>query len=228
MTRDVARYLWPYRKCVEGTFNAEIFWCDAPKKLPRPTTPLDQNHVNTGYSYPCESLVVYRKQEWFKVFIHESFHYLGLDKGVAEMVDLDMFTIPLQVSLREAFCETWARIVQCDFLGGLDQEREHSVRNMVRVLRHMGLKYSDLWGAKGNSYAEKTNVFAYVVLTAILLHSPPLFVRSCPRFDANVATLLRLIDTNFRAPSFLKRVRKAEREPSDQGPFRMSVIEFNL
>jgi hypothetical protein len=225
---DVVRYLWPFRKCVEPPFVAEFFLCDAPKKLPPKRKVLDENHINTGYSYPCESLVVYRKQEVLKVFIHETFHYLGLDKCVAEKIQLDMFTIPIEVSLREAYCEFWARVIQCDFLGGIQKERAHSVRNMVRVLRHMGLKYTDLWGPKGRTYAEKTNVFAYVVLTAILLHTHTAFVNACPRFVCNVDTLLRFVRANYRAPTFLRRVEKAENEPSETGAFRMSVVELNL
>lgn len=225
---EIVRYLWPYRKCVDHSFVAEFFWCNAPKRLPQPGAILEEDHVNTGYSFPCKSLVVFRQQEWFKVFIHECFHYLGLDKGVAGKVRLDMFTIPIQVSVREAYCETWARIIQSDYLGGLSTERNYAVSNMVRVLRHMGLTYTDLWGEEARNYAEKTNVFAYVVLTAILLHDPPRFIDAFPRFECNVPKLLQLVRANYRAPSFLRRVRKAENEPSESGPFHMSGIEFTF
>ena len=116
---DVVRFLWPYRKCREHSFTAEFFFCDAPKLLPEKGVTLEEDHINTGYSEPCESLVVFRKQEWFKVFIHECFHYLGLDKGLAETVELNMFTLPIPISIRESYCEVWARLLQCKFLGGL-------------------------------------------------------------------------------------------------------------
>lgn len=223
---EIVRYLWPYRKCVDHSFAAEFFWCNAPKRLPPPGQVLEEDHVNTGYSFPCKSLVVYRQQEWFKVFIHECFHYLGLDKGVSEKMHLDMFTIPIKVSIREAYCETWARLIQSDYLGGLATERNYAVANMVRVLRHMGLTYADLWGERARNYAEETNVFAYVVLTAILLHDPPQFIKASPRFECSVPKLLQLIRTNYQAPPFLQRVMKAESEPSESGPFHMSGIEF--
>jgi hypothetical protein len=224
----VVRYLWPFRTCREKSFTAEFFLCDAPKYLPPSRTVLDENHVNTGYSFPCESLVVFRKQEWFKVFIHECFHYLGLDESVAENINLDMFNIPIQVSLRETYCEVWARLIQCDFLGGLVKERTFAVRNMVRVLRHMGLTYRDLWGSKAAIYTENTNVFAYVILSAILLHDHTSFVKSFPKFKADVTTLLHLVRKNYRSPSFLRRVQKAETQPLLTGPFSMSAIEFNI
>jgi len=223
---QVVRFLWPFRKCRQHSFSAEFFFCDSPKQLPKPKEVLNENHVNTGYSVPCESLVVFRKQEWFKVFIHECFHYLGLDKRVAEDVRLDMFTIPITVSVREAYSETWARILQSHFIGGIEKERTHSLHNMVRVLRHMGLKYSDLWGDKAKSYAEETNVFAYIVLTAILLHDYETFIHSFERFEGNLGVLLQMIRAQYRAPSFLKRVAKAELEKSETGPFRMSANEI--
>ena len=227
---EVVQYLWEFRNCVKGPFVAEFFLCDAPKYLPKPRGVLGQDNVNTGYSEPCHSLVVYRQQEWFKVFIHESFHYLGLDKGVAEKIHLDMFTIPNVVSLREAFCETWARIIQSDMMGvPIEKERRHSVRNMVRTLRHMGLRYTDLWEEKGRAYVENTNVFAYVILSAVLLHTPADFERMAPRFRCTAPTLLDLIRRNYRDTTFLRRVRAAEGRRFDPAvPFVMSAVELNL
>ena len=43
---------------------------------------LNSSHVNTAFTRTCpkkSEIVVFRKEEWFKVFIHESFHNFGLD-----------------------------------------------------------------------------------------------------------------------------------------------------
>jgi len=43
---------------------------------------LDQINVNTAFTTTCpvdSEIVVFRKEEWFKVFIHETFHNFGLD-----------------------------------------------------------------------------------------------------------------------------------------------------
>ena len=230
----VARYaakvvetLWPFRNCRKHSFTAQIYLCDVPKYLPAQGV-LTPDHVNTGFSYPCESLVVYRKQEWFKVYIHECFHYLALDEGIAEKIRLDMFSLSFDISLRETYSEMWARLLQASFLGGIQKERAFAVRNMVRVLRHCGLVYSDLWGVKGEEYEEKTNVFAYVVLTAVLLHDYAAFVEAFPHFRGNTKTMLTLIRRSYRSPSFLRRVRLEEARPSDTGPFRMSVLEIKV
>lgn len=226
-------HLWHYRSCRKRVFKAELYLVDLPKSLPAKGEVLTVDHVNTGLAYPCESMMVFRKQEWFKVFIHEMFHYMGLDQCVASLSVLsEFFTVPVRVELREAYSEVWARLLQCKLLGQEDvriqAERAFSVRNMVRVLRHNGLVYSDLWGEKGKTYREETNVFAYVVLGAILLHNPDAFIRACPDYTTNLQTFLGLIRTNYRSPEFLKRVASEESKPSDDGPFRMSIHEFNL
>jgi L-rhamnose isomerase len=43
---------------------------------------LNENNVNTAFTRTCPSnseIVVFRKEEWFKVFIHETFHSFGID-----------------------------------------------------------------------------------------------------------------------------------------------------
>jgi hypothetical protein len=43
---------------------------------------LNENNVNTAFTTTCPKdaeIVIYRKEEWFKVFIHESFHNFALD-----------------------------------------------------------------------------------------------------------------------------------------------------
>jgi len=219
-------FLWPFRRCRETYFEAELFLTACLKYLPAVGV-LTIDHVNSGYSVPCDLLVVYRRQEWFKVFIHETFHYLNLDRDVEDAVPLPMFNFTFDVNLREAYCEVWARILQCDVLGrDLEEEKAFSVRNMVRVLRQANLRYADLWTAKAATYRENTNVVAYVVIAAILLHNPEKFKRWSPNFRTSHSLLKQLIRTQYRSAGFLKRVSAEELLPSDHGPFRMSVHEL--
>jgi len=77
-------------------------------------------HVNTGLTRNCEThgeIIVYRAEEWFKVFIHESMHNFNMD-----FIDLDLheaneklrqaFCIPHgDILLFESYTEAWARII---------------------------------------------------------------------------------------------------------------------
>lgn len=139
-----------------------------------------QDHVNTGFATNNE-IVVYRKQEWFKVFIHECFHFFKYDHALFDPSlknpILDLFHVTSEVNLFESWCEIWARTLNCcmaSFITSiplsklLNREKKYSVRHMVNVLHHMNLTYEQLFTE--NNFRENTNVFAYVVLGAILMH----------------------------------------------------------
>jgi len=156
---------------------ADILFTSAKKFYP-PNRVFGPPHVNTGYS--SDKIVVYRKEEWFKVFIHECFHFYHLEKGLFDpklrKYILKLFPVHSNVNLYESYCEMWARTINCQIISELTcvpfstlmyHEKKYAVRHMLNVLHHMGLTYQDL--RNGCAYQEQTNVLAYVVLTAILL-----------------------------------------------------------
>jgi len=217
MAGDILSLLVPYDRCPRGrTIQADVFLTDCDKRLPAKGVILGEDHINTGYTRHCsaDSLVVYRKDEWAKVFIHECMHHFKLDDGMPPM-RLPMFNIPVEVHLNEAYCEVWARILNCYLVAAhtgqsaktlLALERRHAVRAMVQVLAQMGLKYGDLTTEKAAQYKENTNVFAYLVLGAILIHDPD-FEKEFAGFRGTTAKMLALISKNMRAPSFLKKIK---------------------
>merc|ERR1711990_305671 len=79
---------------------------------------LEPFNVNTGYTTRCNlgNITIYRKEEWFKVLIHESMHYLGLDFGVENHNLHLIFPIDTEISLAEAYVEFWARIFNIYFV----------------------------------------------------------------------------------------------------------------
>ena len=137
-------------------------------------------HVNTGYASD-EKIVIYREEEWFKVFIHECFHFFHYEKKLfdpelAERI-LKLFPVDSEVNLFESYCEFMARTLNCHMISSytkisihmlMDKEKKHSMYHMVNVLHHMGLKYNDILGE--SDFKENTNVLAYIVLTNILMH----------------------------------------------------------
>jgi len=108
--------------------NVIIYFTRMEKLLPRPsdkTHILDENNINTAYTYSCRinnDIVIYRKEEWFKVFIHETFHSFGLDFSgkdtyITKERMLQIFNVNSQVNLFEAYTEFWARIINAAFTG---------------------------------------------------------------------------------------------------------------
>ena len=65
------------------TLYLYFYFTSLPKQIPKVGETLDKIHVNTGMTFTHNSnpmeIVIFRREEWFKVFIHESFHNLGMD-----------------------------------------------------------------------------------------------------------------------------------------------------
>jgi hypothetical protein len=86
---------------------------------------INQEHVNSGFTRTCvanSEIVIFRKEEWFKVLIHETFHNFAMDfsdmhqhhKECHNKI-LSMFPIQSDVNLFEAYTEFWARIINIAF-----------------------------------------------------------------------------------------------------------------
>jgi len=87
---------------------------------------LDKINVNSGQSNGCSTeseIAIYRKEEWFKVFIHETFHSLGLSFNEIYTPDLNTMThnimkginVNQHINLFETHCEIMATIFNCLF-----------------------------------------------------------------------------------------------------------------
>jgi len=133
---------------------------------------LDEYNVNTAFTMTCpkiSEIVIFRKEEWFKVFIHETFHNFGLDfsglnNEACDKRILNIFPVNSEVNLFEAYSETWAKIMNIvfcsynnlsnkndtdEFLNNymffINVERIFCYFQMVKVLDFMGLTYSSLY-----------------------------------------------------------------------------------
>jgi len=80
-------------------------------------------HVNTAYTRPCSEpseIIIYRKEEWEKVMLHESFHNFALDFSTSPSNEcvkrmLKLFPINSNITLFEAYTESWAEILNMAF-----------------------------------------------------------------------------------------------------------------
>jgi hypothetical protein len=80
-------------------------------------------NVNGGVSDVCETnstILVYRKEEWFKVFIHETMHNYGVDFSLLNITNANkslhnIFSIKKDIKIYESYCEIWARIMNVFF-----------------------------------------------------------------------------------------------------------------
>jgi hypothetical protein len=118
------------QQCAEE-LKIHLILTDAKKRVPSEDAgPVDEIHANTAFTTFCSKqneIFVYRREEWFKVFLHETFHCLGLDfshmaigpRGdqsneciLSHFPALDPDT---DVRLYETFCEVWAELFHLMF-----------------------------------------------------------------------------------------------------------------
>ena len=174
------------KKCA-NTLVIYLYFTSLEKKIPNSNIfILDEINVNTAFTTTCpkdSEIVVFRKEEWFKVFIHETFHNFALDfsdmnNNEAHKCILDIFKVDSNVNLYEAYTEFWAEIMNalfCSFLSLNDKndiddflsnaeffinfERTFSFFQLVKTLDFMGLTYKDLYSDTERSRILRENLY---------------------------------------------------------------------
>lgn len=174
------------KECV-NILNVYFYFTSLEKSLPNSNIHiLDETNVNTAFTTTCpkdSEIVVFRKEEWFKVFIHETFHNFGLDFSMMNNDEvnsciLDIFKVNSQVNSYEAYTEFWGEIINAlfcsfhsiknkndinEFLSNsefyINFERTYSFFQLVKTLDFMGLSYKDLYSNSKHSLVIRENLY---------------------------------------------------------------------
>ena len=160
------------KKCAKQ-LKIIIYHTSLLKQLPETNVEiLNQNNANTGFCMSCplnSEIVVFRKEEWFKVFIHETFHNFGLDFSSMNVSSynnkiLQFFPVNSEVMLFESYTEFWGRIINASFCSFINMKNKNDIDEfyinteffinleknfacfqMIKILNFMGLSYDDLY-----------------------------------------------------------------------------------
>ena len=212
-------FIFPFTKSkCSKTLKVISYLTSFKKELPTSNlTILDSNNANTAFTHRCPEngeIIIYRKEEIFKVFIHESFHTLGLDWYGGTILSnkvKGLFPISSTMNLNESYCEFWACFMNSIFTAYnlpngeniedfliyseycLSFERLFSLIQMVKILHFMGLTYTNLHEDTDISkktrkmlYKEKTNIFAYYILKCVFLFNVGDFLKWCKTNNTNM------------------------------------------
>ena len=218
--------LWLYvitkystNKSCSEKLNIYIYLTPLLKFLPSSRTEkIEKYHVNTGFTTTCSknsNIVIYRKEEWFKVFIHETFHNLGLDFSdmsnvIAKKRILKTFPVNSEVNLYEAYTDVWAKLINiflCSYFVSnnsfnkyietvnilINLEKTYSVFQQIKILKFMGLTYYDLYSKDSKSkdlrdslYYENTSVLSYYIINSIIMNNFQEFFKLCYENNINI------------------------------------------
>jgi hypothetical protein len=123
-----------------------FYLTDMKKELPKQSNEIvHEHHVNTAFTYACSSvhdksvIYIFRKEEWFRAFIHETFHHFGLDflrldqtesiKRIQETFHLSHIK---DIRVYETYCEVWAEMIQILFYVSFSSPSRKNTGNSTR------------------------------------------------------------------------------------------------
>jgi len=242
-------YLWLYvadkyasSHCSQN-MNIYVYFTDNLKVLPTDRDAIGQVNVNTAFTTACQkttAIQIFRQEEWFKVFIHETFHNLGLDfssvhENITRNKMLELIPINTDFRLYEAYCEVWAETIHTIFLtffstqnktkgdvmfskleNMLEIEIEFSVFQANKVLKYYNMTYEDLYSNSPSShrlrtqYYEKSSVLTYYVIKSVLFFHLNEFIEWCVRQNRG-SLEFRKNNTNIK--SYCSLIEGLYREP---------------
>ena len=145
-------YIWLYvadyysvKEC-SPLLNIYIYFTDQKKKLG--SGDIDKHNVNTAFTFSCATysneINIFRKEEWFKVLIHECFHSFGLDFSSMqqEVIENNMHTLFRGVKVPEfrvyeTYCEMWAQLINIIFTCVTEYTAENPLQLNNRILLRM-------------------------------------------------------------------------------------------
>lgn len=187
----------------QSSLNIYIYLTPNLKILPKqPNLTLGIENANTAFTAKCSNIIIFRKEEWFKVFIHETMHNFNLDFSLMnenyKIKILKIFNVNSDVNLYESYVEFWARILNCCFISFLSSKNSntfilktkklisneiyYSTFQLVKVLNYMNLNYYELCYDKNKSkqnYSEETNILSYYIIATILINNYDHFLSWC-------------------------------------------------
>jgi len=192
--------------------NVDIYLTRFKKELPKKKKILDCDNANTAFTYSnCSDrgvIIVYRKEEWYKVLIHETFHNFNLDFSAIEIDNIKKrmsrtFKISSDFHIAEIYCETWARILNVFLVSyySSNNKSTHSYINVVndllqierlytlnqcnKILDYNNINLDILLNYTNNPYKEKTNIFCYYIGVAILMNNYYEYIVWCSKYNTN-------------------------------------------
>ena len=233
---DIFIYLTPFKKMAPASYDSI----------------LGSAEINTGYSsVGCKNdtqIIIYRKEEWFKVLIHELLHNLyldfatyNIDESIKELYKL--FKLNIKYNINETYVETWARIINIvitskiksynynkyseTFKFLLNQEIIFSLQQARTILKFVNYSFN---------YTENTSAYAYYVFTSALLYnyidflnwnySNNINIFNFKKTKKNIKLFTELIIYSFKKSSYQRLLTSIYNNNNNNNSLRMSRLDY--
>jgi hypothetical protein len=174
-----------YPKIDRRKINIIVYDIPKKKQLPAKKQYIESKHINSGYCYPTSTsddinIVIYRREEFYKVLIHELLHFFDIIPYNQELQTLyaNMFSSVPNINVNEAIVELYAIHINCEIISRLKNkdlkklleiEYNFSITQCKKLLKQQDVDIFDI--VKNTfSWTENTNAFSYFILKHIFLH----------------------------------------------------------
>lgn len=195
-----------YKKTIYKNNNYEIniYFTNFKKEINFKDNIIGPLNVNTGVtsSYNSEvKIIIYRIEEWFKVLIHELIHAFNFDfkdNYIAFKELKKYYNINSEFNLNESYVEFWARLINVIYYCNLKSNNNEVLfeknfkKYFKKEINHSidsGLKILSLMSIHNNNYEEKSNVFAYYIITSLLIINYKNFINWCYHYNDNLINI---------------------------------------
>ena len=234
------------------TLNLYLYMSSIPKMLPKNRwDTISSIEVNSGLSDMCRrdsEIIIFRKEEWFKLLIHETFHNYGLDFSVMNInIITDImkknFNVNSEFLMFETYTEFWARLINVVFctykISNTSKftdfymyfqvlfyyERLFSILQCCKILSFMNLTIDMITNKKDKDvslqlYKESTNVFPYYIGVSILMLDPVNFMSWCNKNNIN---MFRFQKTDDKLVSFGNYIVKEANNESNKSIYNKMI-----
>ena len=197
------KFIYKYSESKQKKFLLYLYLSDHKKVLPENKTDiLDQVNCNTAVTYACAvngECLIYRKEEWFKVLLHETMHSLcmdfsGLDYKKLRQDIKDIFPLKSEFEISESYSEFWATFLNTTFNSAFLSKNEKEFLENWEVMIYIEILFSMFQVSKilnfleiveyqslfePNTYRQKTHVFEYFIVKLIFLMNYNSFFKLC-------------------------------------------------
>jgi len=190
---------------------------------------LGAKNVNSGFNYTCLNsglIFIYRKEDFFKVFVHESVHGYGIDRALHfnfakneyynKFLNLFAFANKhiTNVGINESLTEFWTSLLYLcvnsyqdsrnlsSFIYNFERlykfELVHALYQISKILHYNNLTYNSFINNSNSNYRENSHIFSYFIVKTMMLlnHEHMLNSQLFDLNNLNNLNNLQLIKTN--------------------------------
>lgn len=188
----------------DNNYQIDIYFTNFKKEIDFTNNIIGSFNVNTGvtvsYYNNFSKIIIYRQEEWFKVLIHELIHAFNFDfrenypafKELKKYYDIDS-----DFNLNESYVEFWARLINviyfCEIKSiNIDKFDINFKKYFKKEILHSidsGLKILSLISIHNDNYKENSNVFAYYIITSLLIINYKNFINWCYSYNDNLINI---------------------------------------